>query len=213
MRQIKIIVLFSSLLFLLSCSKDEVRIACVGDSITEGYGLAVQSKTGYPVVLDSLLGAGYSVMNLGRSATTLQKHGDFPYWIAKEFSDVFAYKPNIIVIKLGTNDTKPNNWNQQNYKADYQSMIDTFKTISTNPKIYLCYPVPVFETKWGINDSTVINGVIPVIDELAKSNNLQVIDLYHGMSDQKANFPDGIHPNEVAVVQMAGIIANGITGK
>jgi len=185
----------------------------VGDSITEGYGLAVQSKTGYPVVLDSLLGAGYSVMNLGRSATTLQKHGDFPYWIAKEFSDVFAYKPNIIVIKLGTNDTKPNNWNQQNYKADYQSMIDTFKTISTNPKIYLCYPVPVFETKWGINDSTVINGVIPVIDELAKSNNLQVIDLYHGMSDQKANFPDGIHPNEVAVVQMAGIIANGITGK
>ena len=210
MKQIQLIVLFSSLLFLLSCSKEEVRIACVGDSITEGYGLAVQSKTGYPVVLDSMLGVGYSVLNLGRSATTLQKHGDFPYWIAKEFSDVFAYKPNIIVIKLGTNDTKPYNWNSVNYKADYQSMIDTFKTISTNPQIYLCYPVPVFETKWGINDSTVVNGVIPVIDELAKSNNLRVIDLYHGLNNQKENFPDGIHPNEEAVKQMSGIVAEAL---
>ena len=210
MKQIQLIVLFSSLLFLLSCSKEEVRIACVGDSITEGYGLAVQSKTGYPVVLDSMLGVGYSVLNLGRSATTLQKHGDFPYWIAKEFSDVFAYKPNIIVIKLGTNDTKPNNWNSVNYKADYQSMIDTFKTISTNPQIYLCYPVPVFETKWGINDSTVVNGVIPVIDELAKSNNLRIINLYHGMNNQKVNFPDGIHPNEEAVKQMSGIVAEAL---
>lgn len=210
MKQIQLIVLFSSLLFLLSCSKEEVRIACVGDSITEGYGLAVQSKTGYPVVLDSMLGVGYSVLNLGRSATTLQKHGDFPYWIAKEFSDVFAYKPNIIVIKLGTNDTKPNNWNSVNYKADYQSMIDTFKTISTNPQIYLCYPVPVFETKWGINDSTVVNGVIPVIDELAKRNNLRVINLYHGMNNQKVNFPDGIHPNEEAVKQMSGIVAEAL---
>ncbi len=213
MKQIQIIVLFSSLLFLLSCSKEEIRIACVGDSITEGYGLAVQSKTGYPVVLDSILGGGYSAINLGRSATTLQKHGDFPYWIAKEFSDVFAVAPNIIVIKLGTNDTKPNNWNQLNYKADYQAMIDTFKTISTNPKIYLCYPAPVFETKWGINDSTVAKGVIPVIDELAKSNNLQVIDLYHGMKNQGTNFPDGIHPNEEAVAQMASIIAQTIAGK
>ena len=213
MKQIQLIVLFSSLLFLLSCSKEEVRIACVGDSITEGYGLAVQSKTGYPVVLDSMLGVGYSVLNLGRSATTLQKHGDFPYWIAKEFSDVFAYKPNIIVIKLGTNDTKPNNWNSVNYKADYQSMIDTFKTISTNPQIYLCYPVPVFETKWGINDSTVVNGVIPVIDELAKSNNLRIIDLYHGMNNQKVNFPDGIHPNEEAVKQMSGIVAEALRKK
>lgn len=213
MKQIQLIVLFSSLLFLLSCSKEEVRIACVGDSITEGYGLAVQSKTGYPVVLDSMLGVGYSVLNLGRSATTLQKHGDFPYWIAKEFSDVFAYKPNIIVIKLGTNDTKPNNWNSVNYKADYQSMIDTFKTISTNPQIYLCYPVPVFETKWGINDSTVVNGVIPVIDELAKRNNLRVINLYHGMNNQKVNFPDGIHPNEEAVKQMSGIVAEALRKK
>jgi acyl-CoA thioesterase I len=196
-------------LFLTSCNK-EIKVACVGDSITEGYGLSVQSKTGYPVVLNQLLGSNYSVLNLGRSATTLQRHADFPYWIAKEFSDVFAYKPNIIIIKLGTNDTKPQNWNSENYKNDYQALIDTFKTISTNPKIYLCYPVPVFKTKWGINDSTVVHGVIPVIAEIAKKNNLPVIDLYHSMGNQGASFPDSIHPNEEAVKVMAGFIAKAI---
>jgi acyl-CoA thioesterase I len=195
-----------------SCSRD-IKIACVGDSITEGYGLQVQSKTGYPVVLNSLLGKDYSVINLGRSATTLQKHGDFPYWIAKEFSDVFAFKPDIIIIKLGTNDAKPNNWNRQNYKSDYQAMIDTFRTITTNPKIFLCYPVPVFKTKWGINDSCVVNGVIPVINELAEKNNLKLIDLYHSMLDQGANFPDSIHPNEEAVKVMSGVIAKAIKGE
>jgi alpha-L-fucosidase 2 len=182
----------------------------VGDSITEGYGLAVQSKTGYPVALDSILGSGYTVLNSGRSATTLQKKGDFPYWICKEFSNVFAFNPDIIVIKLGTNDTKPYNWQADRYEEDYQALIDTFRTIPANPRIYLCLPVPVFKTKWGINDSTVVNGVIPIIEKLAEANHLPVIDLYHPMLAQGANFPDSIHPNEQAAKVMAEIIAKKI---
>ena len=198
------------ILFISACTKLPTKVACVGDSITEGFGLAVQSKTGYPVVLDSLLGPDYAVLNSGRSATTLQKEGDFPYWIAKEFSNVFSYKPNIIVIKLGTNDTKPQNWNAASYKSDYQALIDTFNTISTHPQIYLCLPVPVFATRWGINDSTVVNGVIPIVKQLGETNNLPVIDLYSTMQDQGENFPDDIHPNEEAVKVMAGIIAKNI---
>jgi len=206
----KISLLLLSILLLSGCSDKVIRIACVGDSITEGYGLAVQSKTSYPVMLDSILGTKFAVLNSGRSATTLQKKGDFPYWICKEFSNVFAYKPNIIIIKLGTNDTKPQNWNATNYERDYQAMIDTFKTIPTNPKIYVCLPAPVFKTKWGINDSTVVHGVIPIVEKLAKKNKLTVIDLYHGMNGQGANFPDSIHPNEKAAKVMAVIIAENV---
>jgi len=209
MKSISIIVLSLSLIALEACTKNK-KVACVGDSITEGYGLSCQSKTGYPVVLDSLLGPEYDVLNSGRSATTLQKKGDFPYWIAKEFTNVFVYRPDIIVIILGTNDTKPYNWHAVNYEKDYQALIDTFKSISTHPRIYLCLPVPVFKTKWGINDSTVIYGVIPIIEKLAKANNLPVIDLYHSMKNQGANFPDSIHPNEKAVKVMAAIVAKEI---
>ncbi len=193
-----------------ACTNKVTKVACVGDSITEGYGLAVQSKTGYPVMLDSILGPDYTVLNAGRSATTLLKKGDFPYWICKEFSNVFAFQPNIIVLKLGTNDTKPQNWNAENYEKDYQSMIDTFKTIATHPQIYLCTPAPVFKTRWGINDSTVVHGVIPAVEKLASQNHLKIIDLHTLLQDQGANFFDSIHPNEAGAKVMARIIAREI---
>lgn len=192
-----------------SCSQN-IRIACVGDSITEGYGLKHQSETSYPVKLDSILGPKFDVLNSGRSATTLQKKGDFSYWTCKEFSNTFAYKPNIIIVKLGTNDTKPRNWNENAFKKDFQALIDTFKTISTHPEIYLCKPVPAFKTVWGINDSIIKNKIIPAIDILAKANNLPTIDLYTYMQNQGMNFPDSIHPNEKAAEVMANIIANSI---
>ena len=209
MNQIKLIFALFILLIFTSCSHN-VKVACVGDSITEGYGLAWQSKTAYPVILDSLLGPDYSVLNLGRSATTLMKKGDFPYWSCKEFYDVFVYRPDIIVIQLGTNDTKTQNWNAESFYTDYQALIDTFKTIPTNPKIYVCLPVPVFKTKWTINDSTMTAGVIPAVEKIAEKNNLPVIDLYHQMQDQGKNFFDGIHPDEKGASIMAGIIAEDL---
>ncbi len=167
MKKFEIIFISSILFIFISCS-DTTKVACVGDSITEGYGLAWQSKTAYPVVLDSLLGQGYSVLNLGRSATTLRKKGDFPYWSCKEFYDLFAYQPDIIVIQLGTNDTKTQNWDSVSFAADYQSLIDTLRTISNKPNIYLCTPVPVFKSKWSINDSTITVAIIPIIHEPCK---------------------------------------------
>lgn len=203
-------ILSGMLLLAFSCSKNLTRIACVGDSITEGYGLACQSKTAYPVVLNSILGPTYAVLNSGRSATTLQKKGNFPYWTCKEFTNVFVFRPDIIIIKLGSNDTKPENWHADAFAKDYQALLDTFNTIPSKPKIYLCLPVPAFKTVWGINDSTVTNGVIPIIKKLASDNHLQVIDLYHPMKNQSANFPDAIHPNEAGVKEMASLIVKAI---
>lgn len=206
-------IIISSTLFLLlfACSKKEIRIACVGDSITEGYGLAWQSRASYPVLLDSILGDGYTVLNSGQSATTLRKGGNFPFWTTNEFSNIFAYEPDIITVMLGTNDTKSENWNAELFEKDYQFLIDTFKVIPTQPKIILCLPVPVFKTVWGINDSTVVNGVIPIVKRLADKNHLQIIDLYDSMKNQGANFPDSIHPNEQAVKVMAEIMASEIS--
>lgn len=203
------------LLFLVSCTPSTIKIACVGDSITEGYGLKIQGKTAYPVIVDQKLGEGYAVMNFGRSATTLSKKGDFPYWITKEFANVFQYQPNIITIQLGTNDTKPHNWDTDSYYNSYQAMIDTFKTIASHPKIYLCKPVPVFEQNWnedspekgwGINDSTLNAGVIPAIEKLAKLNNLEIIDLNTSIQPFNSHFPDGIHPNKAGMIEIADVI-------
>ncbi len=197
-------------LLLASCSSQQVKIACVGDSITEGFGLKNQSQTSYPAELNNLLGPDTSVINFGRSATTMSKTGDFPYWTAKEFSNVFEYQPDIIIIKLGTNDTKPHNWDANAYRSSYQAMIDTFSTIGTHPRIFVCKPVPAFDTKWGINDSTLVNGVIPVVEEIAEANNLKVIDCYTPMVDKGQYFFDSIHPDTSGTKIMAEIISKQI---
>jgi alpha-L-fucosidase 2 len=190
----------------LSCSR-EIKVACIGDSITEGWGLTNQSTGAYPAVLNKILGPEFQVINCGRSGATLLKDGDLPFWSCKEFYDVFAFNPEIIVIMLGTNDTKPQNWDHGSFVRDYQALIDTFSVNLRKPDIYLCLPVPVFETTWGINDSVLTRGIFPVIQQLVLENKLKIIDLYHPLLDQRRNFPDNVHPNEKAAEKMAEIVA------
>ena len=94
------------------------KIACVGDSITYGYGLSNPSQQSYPAVLQSLLGSQHTVGNFGTSGCTLLKAGDKPYWNDANFSASDAFKPDVVVIMLGTNDAKPQNWS---HKADFSA--------------------------------------------------------------------------------------------
>lgn len=207
-----ILLMAIALATLASCGdKQQIRVACIGDSITEGHGIKIQSESGYPVVLNQLLGDGYSVQNCGKSGTTLQKEADYPYWICKEFSNAMALNADIVVIKLGTNDTKPQNWNADRFKTDYQALIDTLRSGNRNPKIFACTPAPAFSHGWGINDSIIVNGVIPIVKELANANGITIIDLHEGLKCQeKAFVVDGIHPDEEGARYMAGLIAKAI---
>ena len=190
---------------------EQIKVACIGDSITEGHGISIQSEDGYPVVLNRILGNGYSVLNCGKSGATLQKKSDFPYWIFKECSNALALNADIVVIKLGTNDTKPQNWNADQFKIDYQSLIDTLRANGRNPQIFVCTPAPAFSHAWAIDDSTIVAGVIPIVTELAKANHLEIIDLHTALADKQEYFKvDGIHPDEPGAAYMAEIIAKAI---
>jgi acyl-CoA thioesterase-1 len=205
----KVTLIYISILALLFTACSSVtRVACVGDSITFGYGLL--NDNSYPVELSKNLGAKYSVLNFGMSGTTLQKETDFSYWKCKEFTNVFAERPNIIIVKLGTNDTKKAFWNAEHFATDYQLLIDSLKTIPGNPRIYVCLPVPVYKNKFNISETIMTTGVIPTVEQIAKRNKLTIIDLYHPLSNQAENFPDGVHPNEKAAKMMADIISAAI---
>lgn len=208
MKKLTIIIILT--IAFISCTEKQIRIACVGDSITEGAGIKYQNKYAYPAILDSLLGSNYQVLNSGKGGTTLQKNGDFSYWNTKEFSNIFAFNPDIVILKLGTNDSKPQNWNSEKFETDYQALIDTISTLQSTPEIILCKPVPVFATQWGINDSTLEAGVIPIIEKLALKNQLRLIDLNTPLKNKHELFPDHIHPNEQGTAEIAKIIANFI---
>ena len=190
-----------------SCS-DQTRVACMGDSITDGGG---QSKSSfYPVHLNQMLGDGFEVLNFGESGATMQTDADKPYWHGKDLLNVFAYKPEIVVLMLGTNDSKTHNWNAANYERDYQVMIDSLSTLTPKPAIYLCFPPPAYSSAWAISDSTIRAGVIPIVKRIARKNNLQIINVYQGMEGMSERFPDGIHPDDEGRKILAGIVYNAI---
>jgi acyl-CoA thioesterase I len=200
-------VLVAVLAFSLSAA-DKIKIACVGDSITFGAGVEQREVNCYPVVLGKILGDKYETKNFGNSGSTLLKNGDKPYWKQKEFQAATDYAPNIVVIKLGTNDSKPQNWKHKDqFEADLVALATHFASLPTKPKIYLCLPVPVYETKWGINEPVVKSEVIPIIQKVAKEKNLATIDLYTALSGMPELFPDKIHPNAAGAKLMAETIA------
>ena len=192
--------------------KDAVRVACIGNSITFGAGIRNRSRDSYPSVLARMLGDSYWVKNFGVSARTMLNKGDHPYMNEPAYKNALAFNPNIVVIKLGTNDSKSFNWK---YKADFmkdaQTMIDAFKGLPSQPKIYLCYPSKAYLTGDGINDDIISKEIIPMIKKLAKKNDLSVIDLHTAMVGMPELFPDRIHPNEKGAQVMAKAVYQSIS--
>ena len=192
--------------------KDAVRVACIGNSITFGAGIRNRSRDSYPSVLARMLGDSYWVKNFGVSARTMLNKGDHPYMNEPAYKNALAFNPNIVVIKLGTNDSKSFNWK---YKADFmkdaQTMIDAFKGLPSQPKIYLCYPSKAYLTGDGINDDIISKEIIPMIKKLAKKNDLSVIALHTAMDGMPELFPDRIHPNEKGAQVMAKAVYQSIS--
>ena len=190
----------------------KIKVACIGNSITFGAGIKDRKKDSYPVVLGQLLGEGYEVRNFGISGRTMMNKGDRPYMKENIYQEALAYQPDIVVIKLGTNDTKPQNWvHGKEYPKDLQYMLKELRKLPSKPKIYLCYPAKAYRSDWGINDSIIVNGVIPYIDRIAKKNKSGVIDLHTATDGMEQNFPDRIHPNEEGARVIAETVYKAIS--
>jgi lysophospholipase L1-like esterase len=194
--------------------KERVKVACVGDSITQGSGLPDPGKNAYPAQLQSLLGDKWKVSNFGVSGRTLLKKGDFPYWNEKAYQDALASSPDAVIIMLGTNDTKPQNWaHEGDFVADYTELVKSFQALASKPRIYVCRPCPVPEPgNFGINEKN-NKEWIKRIDKLAKDMDLGVIDMHKALEDKPQLLPDHVHPNTEGAGEMAKAAFKGLTGK
>ena len=191
---------------------DAVRVACIGNSITDGHGIDMRSAYGYPALLQKRLGDNYWVKNFGVSARTMLNKGDYPYMNEVAWKDALAFKPDVVVIKLGTNDSKGHNWQYgAEFRQDLEQMITALKAASVKPQIYLCTPIKAEKTTWDINDSIIVNQIIPIQQQVAKKYGLKVIDL-HSLFEggEELMLTDGIHPNGKGAERLAEIISEKI---
>ena len=196
-------------------AKDTIRVACVGNSITEGHGLKDKKTEAYPARLQELLGDHYLVQNFGLSGHTLMTGTDRPYMNDKKwhrFQKALASNPDIVTIKLGTNDSKTpyDSLLHADFIRDLNALIDSFQALPSKPYIYLCLPIPADGEVWTIRDSVISGEVIPRIRAVAQERNLPVIDLYKPMKPFMDLLPDKIHPNAAGAMIIAEEIARRI---
>ena len=118
-----------------------VRIACLGDSITAG--MLVRKEDCWVSRVAKALGKKAEVGNFGVSARCLLFKGDRPITREKAYRDALAFKPGMLLIGLGTNDSKEVNWKHKTDFADnYKEVIAEFRKENPRLKVYCLLPIP-----------------------------------------------------------------------
>jgi lysophospholipase L1-like esterase len=190
--------------FTLPALAQVIKVACIGDSITEGSGVDTPTVNAYPVVLGRLLGTNYQTRNFGVGGRTLLRRGDYPYWNEQAFRNATNYGPQIVTIKLGTNDSKSYNWRYKDqFASDFRDLIDAFARLPSHPRIFVCLPVPAYGLQFDINPEVIKNEIIPIIKQVAKEKGVMTVDLYTALSGRPELFPDLIHPNAAGAAIIA----------
>lgn len=206
MKRVTTIILFLAVSF---TAWAQIKVACVGNSITYGYGIEGRDSLAYPQQLDAILGEDWDVRNFGHSGATLLKNGNLPYWKVDEFQQSKDFMPDVVIIKLGTNDSKPINWDEykDEYGPDYVDMIQTYENLKSHPVIFVGLPIPVVAYRWGIRKEIVENDIRTIIKNLATFEDVEIIDFYSVLENKEALIPDKIHPDAEGSRLMAEEVA------
>ncbi len=191
-----------------------VRVACIGDSITYGSGLPDRTHQSWPAVLGQLLGDDYLVENFGVSGTTMLRHGDFPYWNTPSFQDSTDFGPDVVIIMLGTNDTKPWNWQYgDEFEGDYLDMIAYYASLPTMPQVYICLPPPVTgPNSFSISRKIMHRDVVPDVRQVGAAAGVPVINVFRALRGHPEWLPDTVHPNADGQAAIAAAVYAVLTG-
>jgi lysophospholipase L1-like esterase len=186
-----------------------IRVACVGDSIT-----AVGGSTSYPALLGKLLGRPFEVRNFGSSGAAVLKKANKPYWGTAELRQAIAFAPHVVIIMLGTNDSKAHNWEHgSHFTDDLEALVERFTELDPKPRIWMCLPVPAFGRSYKVNETTLRFRVVPKIRQVAARKGLPTIDLQNLVRLHPEYFPDKVHPNRDGRAYIARLVYAAIRGK
>ncbi|MBO5715652.1 MAG: sialate O-acetylesterase [Clostridia bacterium] len=199
----------------------QIKVACVGDSITYGHGIKGWAKNNYPAQLQKILGDGYHVANFGHSGKTLSNDGDQPYTESEQYQLSLEYDADIVVIMLGTNDSKPENWTGAlDFVEKYDKFINSYKGNNPDVEIIICTPAAAFFHK-GESDGMTSYDIQPKMVEIIKNelrtfallNGYKCVDVYSLTENHKEWFRDNVHPSKDGAKAIAEAVAEKIKNK
>lgn len=186
--------LFFLFFFSTAFSQEKIKVACIGNSITYGTGLSEEEreKMSYPMQLKALLnthfvGKSFDVRNFGVPGSTVLKRSTLSYWNPDvnngQYQAAKDFNPDIVIIKFGTNDAGATNWTgRYNGKSlfyeNYVEFLNSIKDLTSKPIIYICFPIPLYRDLTTDQSKVLREEVIPLIKQVARKNDVQLIDLH-----------------------------------
>jgi acyl-CoA thioesterase-1 len=192
-------------------------VACIGDSNTEGHGLSDPTNDSYPAQLERLLrqfDPHWETRNFGVNGATVSRQGDLPYIDTTEYAEALASEPDVVILCFGADAWLFNRGLiEESYVSDFISLIDSFASLPSEPEIWLCYPLKVFNVLYKSEDEIIKNQIIPLITQIASEKELPIIDFYTAFEDSPDFFQwDGVHLNPDGTKLMAEIVSSFLTG-
>ena len=182
-----------------------IRVACIGDSITE--------LTNYTTYLSELLGQNYAVGNFGICGAMISLDSDCAYMHSEAFVEAANFKPDIAVVMLGTNDASLSlKESHINFVEDYLVLIEKIRALESKPRVWIVKPPPIFNETLGYSIEGLAKGVIAAIEEVAGRAEVPFIDVYSALTDSRYFF-DGVHPNDEGAKVIARMVCQAVVLK
>jgi alpha-L-fucosidase 2 len=204
-----LVVVAQAFVFAGDASAQQMKVACVGDSITA-------PASGWCRYLGTKLGSGYTAQTFGVSGTTLLKNvGQPSYFSSSQFKPSHDFAPNIVVIMLGTNDSAPRNWNagKDHFVKDYEELIDSYTSLATKPTVFLNTPPPASDDNtFTISGTNIEKEINPLIKQVAMTKMAPLVDIWaaFGGDVTKIGSFDGVHPGDAGQMLIGETVAKAI---
>lgn len=198
-------------------AQQKIKVACIGNSVTYGYGHENPEVTSYPSQLAVMLGDDYEVGNFGKSGATLLRKGHRPYNEQDEFNKALEFVPDIAIIHLGLNDTDPRNWKyyKREFISDYVALIEAIENVNPDVEIYICRMSPIFHWHHRFKKGTrdwyweIQETIENIAENIAE---VKLIDLQELLYHRPDLMPDALHPNPEGATLIAKRVYSAITG-
>ncbi len=200
-------ILFLVLFNTLALSQEKTKIACVGDSITYGAGVANREKNSYPAKLQQYLGEQFLVKNFGLGGSTILSLGNKPYIQHEEYRQSLAFDADILFIKLGTNDSKGINApHYAHLKSDFHALAESYKKDNPQLRVILVKPVRNYYDSPDIfSDKRLREHINTALEAVAYEGGYELIDAHSFFSSSfdAPLMPDKVHPSSLGAAIMA----------
>ena len=197
----------------------QIKVACVGDSITYGHSVSGWSKNQYPAVLQELLGDSYHVANFGVSGACVNKKGNKPYISRTVYEESIKYDADILVLMLGSNDSKTKNWiDMETFLEQYGELLDTYLKENNSPKVYIGICAKAYYADGNTKGKARYNIRPEIVDQIAaalkqkyEKEDVVIVDIHNLTAGHPEWFEkDGVHPNKDGAKAIADEFADAI---